>query len=130
MFVYRFAYRLLAMKKDTRTLSERLREARAKTNLSQGDVAKAVEMSQPNYSDLEAGNQSGTSKIVEIADVLRVSPRWLAMGAIDDSAPTISELESEIIKIFRENKKMKRLILSPSLAGFLPRNFYSTDLEK
>jgi len=101
------------MKRDGRTLAERLREARGKTNLSQGDVAKAVDMSQPNYCDLEQGNQSGSVKIVEIADVLRVSPRWLAMGIVDENdTPLYSEIEQELVSIFRANRKFKKDLMN------------------
>lgn len=100
------------MKKDKRSLQERLKEARLKTNLSQDDVAKAVGMSQANYSDFEAGKQEGTTYIVEIADVLRVNPRWLVLGVADQSNPSISALELEIIDMFRTDKKMKKEIMS------------------
>lgn len=63
------------MDKIADKLMGRLTAARKNARDSGSQVARAVGMSQPSFSDLEKGVAKGSVKIVEIADFLRVSPR-------------------------------------------------------
>ena len=68
------------MKTET-TLAARLKTARLKAGLTQGEVAKAVGISQPTYSNLESGVAIGSKFTPQIAEILSVSALWLATGA-------------------------------------------------
>lgn len=61
-------------------LKDRLKSARKQKNKTQVEVAKAVGITQPTYSELERGQVRSSGKIVEIAQFLGVSPHWLATG--------------------------------------------------
>lgn len=62
-------------------LKDRLKKARKHAKLTQAQVAAAVKMTQPAYSDLETGGSSNTSFMVQLATVLDVNPNWLATGS-------------------------------------------------
>ena len=61
-------------------LKERLKHARKTLRLTQTQVAEKVGLTQATYSQLERGIVKSTSKIVELANVLKVNPNWLATG--------------------------------------------------
>lgn len=77
------------MKKET--LADRLNQAMALRNMSQGALAKASGVAQPTIWRLTSGNAHGSTKIVEIANALGVRSEWLSTGvgpmATDDVAP-------------------------------------------
>lgn len=62
------------------TLSDRLRFAREKLNLSQQEVADAVGMKQPSYYQLEAGKSKRSRFINDIAKALKTDVDWLMHG--------------------------------------------------
>ena len=68
---------------DLMTIGGRVRYAREKLakpkRLSQRALARLAGMSQPTLSDLENG-EGGSARIVDLATVLKVNPRWLARG--------------------------------------------------
>lgn len=64
-------------------LSERLKFARKKKNLTQMDVANAIGITQATYSELERGLVKSSGKIVELANLFGVRPTWLATGQGD-----------------------------------------------
>lgn len=62
------------------TLSQRLKWARKRAKLSQGKLAKLVNIEQSIISKLENNLLKSTNKIVEIANELSVSVYWLKTG--------------------------------------------------
>ncbi|MCG7412591.1 helix-turn-helix transcriptional regulator [Moraxella nonliquefaciens] len=62
------------------TLAERLKFAREKINLTQQEVADRAGMSQPTYYKIESGKSQRTTYLNELANVLKVTPNWLATG--------------------------------------------------
>lgn len=73
------------MDKDNETpnlplLKDRLIWARERRKLDQSAVADAVPIARPSYNDLESGKSKKTAFIVQIADILGVNPRWLALN--------------------------------------------------
>lgn len=62
------------------TLAERLKFAREKLNLTQQEVADRAGMSQPTYYKIESGKSQRTTYLNELANVLKVTPNWLATG--------------------------------------------------
>lgn len=72
---YKNAYSLYGME-----FKDRLIKARKAAKRTQKQVAEAVGISQPTYSDMETGNSASSSYIVEIAAFLGVSAQWLRNG--------------------------------------------------
>lgn len=68
-------------------LKDRLKSARKEQKLTQVEVSKAVGITQASYSELERGRVKSTSKIVEIANLFKVNPTWLATGQGEMIAP-------------------------------------------
>ncbi|EMH4161620.1 helix-turn-helix transcriptional regulator [Pluralibacter gergoviae] len=66
------------MKKET--LADRLNQAMKLRDMSQGALAKASGVAQPTIWRLTSGNAQGSTKIVEIANALRVRSEWLSTG--------------------------------------------------
>lgn len=107
-------------------MQHRLRSAREAAGYSGTQVAKAVGMSQPSYRDLEMGISKGSTKIVEIADFLRVDPTWLQMGKAPKagSIDSLSSVEMELVDIFRSGSKAEK---SDALRRILKRRELQKD---
>lgn len=69
----------MSMKTET-TFADRLNLAMQEAGLSQGALAKASGLAQPTIWRLANGKGSGSSKVIDIALALNVSPEWLASG--------------------------------------------------
>ncbi|WP_172622762.1 LexA family protein [Aquicella siphonis] len=61
-------------------LSDRAKLCREKLNLTQGEVAEFIGISQPSYQRLEKGGVANPRKIDRLAAVLKASPEWLKFG--------------------------------------------------
>ncbi|GAA5446084.1 LexA repressor [Microbulbifer sp. NBRC 101763] len=109
-------------------LKDRLKEARKAAGKTQKQVAEAVGITQPSYSELENGRSYGTRYITQIALYLSVNPLWLATGngvmrnasveevrrknldpllnefGIEGLAQKLPKLESQLQAIFTENR--------------------------
>ncbi|MGM3172471.1 S24 family peptidase [Dickeya lacustris] len=64
------------------TLAERLKQARTEAGLSQEALGKAIGQSQASIQKIEKGKTSETTKIFELANVLKVRPEWLSRGVL------------------------------------------------
>lgn len=62
------------------SLPLRLKQRREELGYSQAQVAKLAGLSQPSYGDLENGKTQNSRKLVQIANALKVSPKWLLTG--------------------------------------------------
>lgn len=69
----------MGMKNET-TFADRLNLAMQEAGLSQGALAKASGLAQPTIWRLANGKGNGSSKVIDIAMALNVSPEWLASG--------------------------------------------------
>lgn len=76
------------------TLAERLNHAMSLTGMTQGQLARAVNMAQPTIRRLTSGQAKGTSRIIDIADALGVRPEWLANGDEPMRAPAAEPYDS------------------------------------
>lgn len=74
------------------TLAQRLKKARKLSGLSQKELGEAVGISQAAIQKIEVGNAQNSTKLIEIAKVLRVSPEWLSSG--NGEEPTIPVIHS------------------------------------
>lgn len=71
------------------TIGKRVKARRKALKLSQSDLARLVGCTQQSITQLEGDKISSPQRIVEIADALGVSPRYLKM-LTDDPAPSIT----------------------------------------
>ena len=62
------------------TLGKRIKAKREELKMTQSKLAELVGIRQPTLSDLEKGINSNTTKILEIANALDVTPEWLMYG--------------------------------------------------
>lgn len=61
-------------------LGSRVKEARISRGMKQGELAEAAGTSQAVISALEKRDSKTSEQIFELADALRVNPRWLQTG--------------------------------------------------
>ncbi|HHT0069027.1 TPA: S24 family peptidase [Raoultella ornithinolytica] len=62
------------------TLAERLREARKAADMTQKSLGDAVGVSQAAIQKIETGKASQTTKLLDLANALKVRPEWLSSG--------------------------------------------------
>lgn len=88
-----------------KTFAERLNAAMSAADISQGQLADKVGISQPAIQKMTSGKTSGSRKMVELANALGVRPEWLSSGVgemrIDGNVPSASQPASETIDVFR-----------------------------
>lgn len=74
-------------------------------DISQGQLADRVGISQPAIQKMTSGKTSGSRKMVELAHALGVRPEWLSSGVgemwIDGNVPSAAQPVSETIDVFR-----------------------------
>ncbi len=59
-------------------IASRIREARRMSGLSQGQVAKMLDLQRPSISEMEAGNRAVTAEeLAKLAEVFDVNVTWL-----------------------------------------------------
>jgi transcriptional regulator with XRE-family HTH domain len=65
-------------------IAERIRAARKMAGLSQGHVARILEMHRPSISEIEAGNRRvSADELSKLAEIFDVSVSWLVGDAPD-----------------------------------------------
>lgn len=74
---------------DVKTIAERLKHARLLRNLSQGDLAAKVGVTQSAIGNIESGARRRPRDLVAIAAALHVSPEWLETGKGEEPAVLI-----------------------------------------
>ncbi len=62
------------------TLAQRLKSARQNAGLTQNELGKTVGISQAAIQKIETGRALTSTKLIEIAKALNVSPEWLSTG--------------------------------------------------
>jgi transcriptional regulator with XRE-family HTH domain len=68
------------MNRPINTLAQRLKMARVRRNLTQGQLALAAGLKQPDVSKIELGRIQQTTAIARLASALNVSAAWLEQG--------------------------------------------------
>lgn len=87
---------------DSRTMAERLREARVASGLSQGQVAKKLDLHRPTVTEIEAGRRKVSAQEIERFSLLyAVSVEWLISGSSMDDA------DERLLMAARELSRMK-----------------------
>lgn len=86
------------------SLSERLRQAREAAGLSQGQVAKKLEMHRPTISEIEAGRRKVSAQELELfSNLYGVTTEWLLSGMAGNE-----EADARILMAARELSKMNK----------------------
>lgn len=75
-------------------IAARIKEARRLSGLSQGQVAKLLEMHRPTISEIEAGNRRvGAMELAKFAEVFEVSVGYLMGEGPDEMNPADPKLQ-------------------------------------
>lgn len=84
-------------------LAQRLRAAREHAGLSQGQVAKMLDMHRPTISEVEAGRRKVTSEeLTDFARIYEVTIAWLTSSEDDDK-----EIDDRVRLAARDLSKLK-----------------------
>lgn len=85
-------------------IAERLREARKAAGLSQGRVAKLLQMHRPTVSEIEAGNRRvSAEELVKFAETYDVTVLWL----LGETAEQLEMNDPRLQLAARELSKLK-----------------------
>ncbi|MBX3608597.1 MAG: helix-turn-helix transcriptional regulator [Hydrogenophaga sp.] len=85
-------------------IAERLREARKAAGLSQGQVAKLLQMHRPTVSEIEAGNRRvSAEELAQFAETYDVTVSWL----IGETAEQLEMNDPRLQLAARELSKLK-----------------------
>lgn len=89
---------------DKQVIAARLRKARTLAGLSQGQVAKMLDVHRPTISQIEAGERNVTAEeIARFAEMYDVSTAWL----LGERSETLDEQDDDVQLAARELKKLK-----------------------
>lgn len=89
-------------------IAERLKEARKAAGLSQGQVAKLLQMHRPTISEIEAGNRRvSADELVKIAETYDVTVSWV----LGESAEQLEVDDPRLQLAARELSKLKTVDL-------------------
>ncbi len=92
--------------KDARRaiIAARIREARVMAGLSQGQVAKMLNLHRPSISEMEAGNRSvSADELARLAEIYDVSAAWLC----GEGEEKVDPRDTKIQLAARELQKLK-----------------------
>jgi transcriptional regulator with XRE-family HTH domain len=85
-------------------IAERLREARKAAGLSQGQVAKLLQMHRPTISEIEAGNRRiSADELLKFAETYDVTVSWL----LGETAEQLEMNDPRLQLAARELSKLK-----------------------
>ena len=85
-------------------VASRLRAAREKAGLSQGQVAKMLGLHRPTISEIEAGRRKiSAEELSELAKAYDVSVSWLADGEAEVRDPAIELAARELVKLKKKD---------------------------
>jgi DNA-binding XRE family transcriptional regulator len=95
---------------------QKIKESRVKNNLSQEQVAKAIGVSRPTYSAIEAGKQMlNTDEAQKLASLFRITVDELLSGNI----PDIAKYKQMILTYLRMNLSLDGKVPKTKLAKLL-----------
>lgn len=88
-------------------VASRLRLAREQAGLSQGQVAKMLNLHRPSISEMEAGRRKvSTQEIKKLAEIYNVKVSWLACEDTDEPDPDQDRIQlaaRELAKLKQED---------------------------
>lgn len=81
-------------------IASRIRLARERAGLSQGQVAKMLQMHRPTISEIEAGRRSvSAEELTEFAKIYAVTVNWLTSQPQDPSTDRVELAARELSKL-------------------------------
>lgn len=85
-------------------IAQRLQAARKQAGLTQGQVAKLLQMSRPTISEVEAGRRRVTAEeLTELSKIYDVSITWLTGGDSDSQNPAVELAARELAKLKKDD---------------------------
>lgn len=85
-------------------IASRIREARRLAGLSQGQVAKMLDLQRPSVTEMEAGNRAvAAEELAKLAEVFDVSVAWL----LGEGATQLDAQDDRLHLAARELQKLK-----------------------
>lgn len=92
----------MTTKVNPSSIAERLREAREASGLSQGQVAKKLDLHRPTVTEIEAGRRKVSAQELEkLAAIYGVTVDWIVSGATGDDST-----DAKMLMAARELSKM------------------------
>jgi transcriptional regulator with XRE-family HTH domain len=85
-------------------VGDRIRRLRAARKLTQGQVAKAIGITQGSFTQLETGKSKSpaSSTLTKLARYFEVDPEWLMTGkGAQNQISTLADDESELLLLYR-----------------------------
>jgi transcriptional regulator with XRE-family HTH domain len=81
-------------------IASRMRLARERAGLSQGQVAKMLQMHRPTISEIEAGRRSVTAEeLTKFAKIYAVTIKWLTNEQQDPAIDKVDLAARELLKL-------------------------------
>jgi transcriptional regulator with XRE-family HTH domain len=94
----------MAEKERKKLIAIRIREARLAAGLSQGQVAKLMDLHRPSVTEIETGNRKvSAEEIRQLADIFDVTPSYL----LGETPDTLSADDPKIQLAARELQKLE-----------------------
>jgi len=85
-------------------IASRIREARRMSGLSQGQVAKMLNLQRPSVTEIEAGNRAvSAEELSKLAEIFDVSVEWL----LGEGAAQLDAHDDRLHLAARELQKLK-----------------------
>jgi transcriptional regulator with XRE-family HTH domain len=85
-------------------IASRIREARRLAGLSQGQVAKMLDLQRPSVTEMEAGNRAvAAEELAKLAEIFDVSVAWL----VGEGATQLDAQDDRLQLAARELQKLK-----------------------
>lgn len=96
-------------------IAARLKEGRERAGLSQGQVARLVDMHRPTITEIEAGNRKvAADELATFADLYGVSAEWL-LGRVDDDQEMLVGLAARGLDKLRPEDRERLVAILRSL---------------
>lgn len=93
----------MSEKERKKLIATRIREARLAAGLSQGQVAKLMDLHRPSVTEIETGNRKvSAEEIRQLADIFDVTPSYL----LGETPDTLSADDPKIQLAARELQKL------------------------
>lgn len=86
------------------SMATRLRAARENSGLSQGQVAKMLQLQRPAISEIEAGRRKvSAEELVHLTEIYDVSASWVTTGDSEIDDPSIELAARELKKLKKDD---------------------------
>ena len=89
---------------QTKNLADRLRAAREMAGLSQGQVARLLEVHRPSISEIEAGRRKvSADELAQFSELYGVELDWLVGKVVQERDPAVELAARELSKLRPED---------------------------